>query len=556
MDERTKSAVLTMSFAVPTNVYTGLDQIFVVTYIDSVAAAVQKHLLPDDTVADIARSMCFTGREGWLKEMRRQGYRILNVCSTGIAAVEVSRGRFYTYNCEQLCLSEPFHVVDDGVLRINGDGSAIFWGRTKIGDGAGTEIALDKHEIDFLVGKRVMFVSEVRKADRTYHVIETTSEVDQSADEKYSDVKRELALRVNQAKPDVTDLVESDQHLSLLASNLMGSKLGRRVKEIDLPFLLGIVNCESKGHISDFNLRVLADRVGSAQAPGKLRYASIGSIAARVYDLSKVQYRTETWAIISGMHGCECETLPFVGPLRRVEGTRPRRGSSRLAGSFADVAESWSIFRFLHPRHCRLISFSSREVCVGGAVPAWTIAAAMIGIAVFGIATFLVANYKRDSAVEVGALSITIVVGTPLLVHRIAYKGWAISDAVRFKVASDSSDVIEAAIGRGRMLSVLNQVQNPEQLFDGVNSCAFVQEGKGSFSIAQPFSFQEMQALGMSFVITPDLQEAVRNKGAVRRLRVHQGLSHVAETLSFQYGIPSKRGSHDGVAGNPVHLSV
>lgn len=94
--------------------------------------------------------MCFTGREGWLKEMRRHGCWILNACSTGTAAVEVS---FFTCNCEQLCFFEPFHVVDDGVLRINGDGSAIFWGRTKIGDGAATETALDRHENDFLVGK-------------------------------------------------------------------------------------------------------------------------------------------------------------------------------------------------------------------------------------------------------------------------------------------------------------------------------------------------------------------------------------------------------------------
>lgn len=195
------------------------------------------------------------------------------------------------------------------------------------------------------LAKRVMFVSEVQKADRTYHTIETTAEVDQSADEQFNDVKRELVLRVNQAKPDVTDLVESDQHLSFPASILMRTKLGRRVKEIDLPFLLSIVNCEATGHISDLNLRVLADRVGSARAPGKLRYAFNGSIAARVYDLAKVQYRTETWTIISSMHGCECETLRFVGPLRRVEGTRPRRNTSNLARSFPDVAQSlFSVF--------------------------------------------------------------------------------------------------------------------------------------------------------------------------------------------------------------------
>lgn len=60
----------------------------------------------------------------------------------------------------------------------------------------------------------------------------------------------------------------------------------------------------------------------------------------------------------------------------------------------------------------------------------------------------------------------------------------------------------------------------------------------------------------MTFVVTPDLQEAVRSKGAVRRLRVHQGVSHVAETLSFKYGIPSERGSHNGVAGNGEYWSV
>lgn len=65
---------------------------------------------------------------------------------------------------------------------------------------------------------------------------------------------------------------------------------------------------------------------------------------------------------------------------------------------------------------------------MSGAVPTWTIAAAMTGAAVFDTTTFLVANYERDSAVEVGALSTTIVDGTPLLVHKIAYKGWAISD--------------------------------------------------------------------------------------------------------------------------------
>lgn len=103
---------------------------------------------------------------------------------------------------------------------------------------------------------------------------------------------------------------------------------------------------------------------------------------------------------------------------------------------------------------------------------------------------------------------------------------------------------------------MLNQVRNLEQLFDDVDSCDFVQEGKGSFSIAQPLSFQEMQALGMSFAITPDLQEAVRNKGTVRRLLVHQGWSHVAETLSFQHGMPSKRSLHITVAGSLVYCSV
>lgn len=324
MDARTKRFMLTMSFLTPTNVYTGLQQNFVVSYLQNVAEAVHKHLAPTASAADLALAMCFTGEEGWLKEVRRKGYRILNVSTTGVSAIEVSRGRFYTNDCEQLCATEPFHTVDDGVLRITAEASAIFWGRTKIGDAAGTQIALDANEVEFLHGKRVMFVSEVRKADRTYHVIETTSETDASVDAAYGDVKRELALRVRSAVPDVTDLVESDAHLSLLASNLMSSSLAGHVRELDLPMLLGIIECESRGHISDFNLRVLADRVGSALAPGKLRYASIGAIGARLHDLAKARERHGALDALRNAQTCDCALAGFVGPMRRADADADR----------------------------------------------------------------------------------------------------------------------------------------------------------------------------------------------------------------------------------------
>lgn len=548
MDARTKRFMLTMSFLTPTNVYTGLQQAFVVSFLTSVAEALHKHLAPTASPADLALAMCFTGEEGWLREVRRHGYRILNVSTTGVAAIEVSRGRFYTYDCEQLCLTEPFHSIENGILRITAEASAIFWGRTKIGDAAETTIQLDTNELEFLQGKRVMFVSEVRKSDRTYHVIETTSEADASVDDAYVDVKRELALRVRSAVPDVTDLVGSDTHLSLLASNLMSSSLAAHVRELDLPMLLGIIDCESQGHISDFNLRVLADRVGSALAPGKIRYASVGAIGARLYDLAKARERPGALDALQNAQTCDCPLADFVGPMRRLDADADRDLLDDALPLEPTTLRRWR-------RHeCRLISYSSRDVTVGPAAPYVTIYTVVVGAVAFVAAMAVVVRYKPDSVIETAALGVTFLFGMPLLAHRIAYKGWNASDAVRGQIVCEKSDVLEAAIGWKRTLLVLDQVQNPAQLFDAVNSCGFVGQGMGSFSISRPITFEEMMALGMRFVLTPDLQEAVQHKGCTRALSVvENGVSHVGDTLPFTYGIPSSRGALGGKCGaHPV----
>ncbi len=434
-------------------------------------------------------------RKDWFKKARTHKHGILKLDQCIYPMVQIEPQRYILPNKDSLVKGAVPNDIQDGLLLIGKNSSAVLRFGRKISSLDGEVMQLSPEEIEFIGNMHVNWVNRIIGEEETITVLEVshnTSSRNLVMYKQKSDLYAKTCL-----KPVPETITRPSKFNTEGLSDIILTY-----------FILG-----SELHHVDSNAAIartveLADKAVSAQQEGQ------------VSDLNPSVY-------FRGLEDLASANKGFCAYLLAIS-DRSRR---------AELPPAWSPTvneKTLPPSDYYLASYDESQITIRHQWPWATYftfgigAAAVITLAVVKAKAFL------QELPDYITLFIFLLLGTTATVHNIWYAQWPLHDAVRGIVTSNNTEKLERFLGKEKFVRTIMSIKRPDVVFDDHKSCLLAPARKGKVILHRMIKYGEVRKYGVSILFN-NYFEPVFTKGNVfREVTIQNEVVHVGAVIPAQ----------------------